>query len=347
MVTLLVVDREPQSSQRVASFFGTRGFQVLQAHDSRAALQCIRQEHPNLVVLTMDRPDPAVVGLLKEAQAVNGTIPVIAVMEAVDADVIARVTSLGVVDYLVKPILLDALHAKVVRAVSASIVAAPTAVQPPVGQAGEAPSVVRGIVAALSMILSKIDPYFTHEHVSRSRAYALQLIARLRQRGVLGDAVSDELLLAGVALHDLGKICTPKEILFKPGPLTNEEWRVMRRHPIDGAEIVQQMDSMQAVAQIIRYHQEAYDGSGYPEGLKGEQIPVGARIAAVVDALDAMLADRPYRRGMPLEQVIEEFQRNRGTQFDPLVVDALVSLHADGTLKLCSAEELHSHSGIE
>jgi hypothetical protein len=107
----------------------------------------------------------------------------------------------------------------------------------------------------------------------------------------------------------------------------------MRRHPVDGAEILEEISGLKDMAQIVRYHQEAYDGSGYPEGLKGEQIPVGARIATVVDAFDAMITDRPYRKGMPIERAIEELKRNRGTQFDPKVVDAILALYEDGNLR--------------
>ena len=107
----------------------------------------------------------------------------------------------------------------------------------------------------------------------------------------------------------------------------------MRRHPVDGADILEQIAGLKDMAKIVRYHQEAYDGSGYPEGLKGEEIPIGARIATVVDAFDAMITDRPYRKGMAIEKAIEELKRNRGTQFDPIVVDTIVNLYEDGNLK--------------
>ena len=107
----------------------------------------------------------------------------------------------------------------------------------------------------------------------------------------------------------------------------------MRRHPVDGAEILEQIAGLREMSKIVRYHQEAYNGSGYPEGLTGEQIPVGARIATAVDAFDAMITDRPYRKGMPVEKAIQELTRNRGIQFDPQVVDVIVSLSEEGTLK--------------
>ena len=114
----------------------------------------------------------------------------------------------------------------------------------------------------------------------------------------------------------------------------------MRRHPADGAEILEKIDGLKEMAKIVRYHQEAYDGSGYPAGLKGEEIPIGARIATVVDAFDAMITDRPYRKGMPIEQAIEELQRQRGIQFDPQVVDAIIEIYKEG--KLNRAQGTHS-----
>jgi putative nucleotidyltransferase with HDIG domain len=183
------------------------------------------------------------------------------------------------------------------------------------------------------MVISKIDPHYTHEHVSRSVEYASHIIARLRQEGMDFGGMPDELLLAGILLHDVGKIFTPKEILFKPGPLSDEEWRIMRRHPVDGAEILEHISGLQEMARIIRYHQESYDGTGYPEGLKGEQIPIGARIATAVDAFDAMITDRPYRKGMTVERALDELKRNRSIQFDPKVVDTIVKLYEEGTLK--------------
>ncbi len=106
----------------------------------------------------------------------------------------------------------------------------------------------------------------------------------------------------------------------------------MRRHPVDGAEILEQIAGLKEMSKIVRYHQESYDGSGYPEGLKGEEIPIGARIATVVDSFDAMITDRPYRKGMTIEKAVEELKRNRGTQFDPTVVDAIIDLYDEGNL---------------
>ena len=334
MVKLLVADDERKICRLLELFFTERGFHVLLAHDGPSALSCIRAERPHLVFLDLHMPGLNGLDILKEARALDETIKVIVITAVEDEETIERVKALGAADYVIKPFSLEYLQEEVLTKVSTSLYEDLRAANEELKKSlEEMRQVTRGIVAAFSMVISKIDPHYTHEHVSRSMEYAGTIIARLREEGVsVGDA-PDELLLAGILLHDVGKIFTPREILFKPGPLSDDEWRIMRRHPADGAEILEQIAGLSEMAKIVRYHQEAYDGSGYPEGLKGEAIPIGARIAAAVDAFDAMITDRPYRKGMPVEQAIEELRRNRGVQFDPLVVDAIIHLYEEGKLK--------------
>ncbi len=130
-----------------------------------------------------------------------------------------------------------------------------------------------------------------------------------------------QILYWAALLHDIGKIALPKEILGKKGPLTDIEWMYMELHPTIGANLVFASSSMSELAPIVHAHQEKFNGKGYPYGLKGDDIPLGARILAVVDAYDAMTDDRPYRKPMTHEQAIAELQRNRGQHFDPEVVD--------------------------
>lgn len=124
----------------------------------------------------------------------------------------------------------------------------------------------------------------------------------------------------GAQLHDLGKLAVPDQILLKPGPLTTEEWPVMRGHAEIGANIIDQIDHLREAAEIVRHHHESFDGSGYPSGYKGQEIPLGARVVAVVDAYLAMTHDRPYRPAAPAATAIAELQRQAGRQFDPVIV---------------------------
>ena len=334
MVKLLVADDEQKICRLLESFFVERGFDVLLAHDGKTALSCIRNERPHLVFLDLHMPGLNGLEVLREAKAVDQTIKVIIITAIEDEETMKKAKLLGATDYVIKPFSLEYLKEEVLAKVSTSLYEDLRASNEELKQSlQDMRQMTRGIVSAFSMVVSKIDPHYTHEHVSRSVEYATAIIARLREQGMSFGEMSEEALLAGILLHDVGKIFTPKEILFKPGPLSDEEWRIMRRHPVDGAEILEQIAGLKEMAKIVRYHQEAYDGSGYPEGLKGDEIPVGARIATVVDAFDAMTTDRPYRKGMTLEKAVEELKRNRGTQFDPKVVEALVSLYEEGTLK--------------
>jgi HD-GYP domain-containing protein (c-di-GMP phosphodiesterase class II) len=134
---------------------------------------------------------------------------------------------------------------------------------------------------------------------------------------------------AGALLHDVGKIGIQDAILLKPGALTDEEWAVMRRHPLIGAEILQRLTHLEGAREIVVAHQERWDGSGYPAGLKGTAIPLCARIFAVADAFDAMTSDRPYRKKMTYADARKEIERCAGTQFDPEVVEAFLGIPPD------------------
>jgi putative nucleotidyltransferase with HDIG domain len=159
----------------------------------------------------------------------------------------------------------------------------------------------------------------TGQHSLRVRDLACVLG---RQMGLTEHELST--LGQGALLHDIGKIAVPDAILLKSGPLTEEEWKVMRTHSEVGYNILKISPYMQEVADLVHSHQERYDGAGYPRGLKGDAIALGARLFAVVDAYDAMRSHRPYRRAMTSVRAVEELKRNAGTQFDPAVVAAFL-----------------------
>ena len=126
----------------------------------------------------------------------------------------------------------------------------------------------------------------------------------------------------GAELHDIGKLAVPDAILNKPGPLDEDEWAFMRRHTVVGEKILSAAPALLDVAKLVRSSHERYDGAGYPDGLAGEEIPLGSRVIAVCDAWDAMVTDRPYRRAMSRAAALRELERCAGTQFDAAVVDA-------------------------
>jgi putative nucleotidyltransferase with HDIG domain len=130
----------------------------------------------------------------------------------------------------------------------------------------------------------------------------------------------------GAFLHDIGKMALPDQILLKPGPLNAEEQEAMRRHCANGYDMLRKIPFLREVAEIVFTHQEYYDGSGYPSGLRSGEIPIGARIFAVADALDAITSERPYRKARSFEKARKEIQRCSGTQFDPAVVEVFLKI---------------------
>ena len=172
-------------------------------------------------------------------------------------------------------------------------------------------------IEALALAIEAKD-HTTHDHLQRVQVYARELAATL-------DLTEAELqaLQAAALLHDIGKLAVPEHIISKPGKLTPEEFEKMKIHPIVGAEILERVRFPYPVAPIVRAHHEKWDGTGYPNGLRGEAIPIGARILAAVDCLDALASDRQYRRALPLEEAMKMVRSEAGHAFDPRVVDAL------------------------
>jgi HD-GYP domain-containing protein (c-di-GMP phosphodiesterase class II) len=150
-----------------------------------------------------------------------------------------------------------------------------------------------------------------------------ELVERVALRMSLTGAQARDARYAAM-LHDIGKVAVPSEILLKPGPLNDEEWVVMRSHAAIGGELVARIDAFAHLAPAVRASHERWDGTGYPDGLAGENIPLAARIIAACDTYDAIITDRPYRRARSPQQARAELRRVAGTQLDPGVVDALV-----------------------
>jgi HD-GYP domain-containing protein (c-di-GMP phosphodiesterase class II) len=159
-----------------------------------------------------------------------------------------------------------------------------------------------------------------HAHLGRTQRYG----------GALAGAVdaalaADPRVSYGFLLHDVGKLGVPSAILDKPGPLDPREWQVMHTHPLLGLRIVASMPFLGPAVDVIGCHHERWDGRGYPNGLRGEEIPLAARVFSVCDAFDAMTSDRSYRPVLPVERAIDELQAGAGTQFDPTVVAAFMA----------------------
>jgi HD-GYP domain-containing protein (c-di-GMP phosphodiesterase class II) len=175
-------------------------------------------------------------------------------------------------------------------------------------------------VRALSNAVEARDAY-TGKHAERVAAYGLVIARKFPSELVLTPELE-----FGFLLHDVGKVAIPDAILYKPGPLTEEERALMSRHPVIGSQIVRGIEFLAEAAGVVRSHHERWDGTGYPDGLAGEDIPLAARVFAVADVLDALTTDRPYRPATSLRYAREMITAESGKHFDPRVVEAFNSI---------------------
>ncbi|MFH1853937.1 MAG: HD domain-containing phosphohydrolase [Candidatus Omnitrophota bacterium] len=187
-------------------------------------------------------------------------------------------------------------------------------------------------VLALAQTVDEKDAY-TRGHLERVFLYGMSVAEELKDSSGFMEDINIDDLKAALRLHDIGKIGIPDAILNKNDKLTPDEWSIMKQHCDIGARILEPIEKLKNVATIVRHHQEKYDGTGYPDGLKGDEIPLEARIIAVVDAFHAMTSDRPYRKALSEEVALTELKNNAGTQFDPVIAAAFIRAREKGKIK--------------
>jgi HD-GYP domain-containing protein (c-di-GMP phosphodiesterase class II) len=185
---------------------------------------------------------------------------------------------------------------------------------------------------ALAAAIEAKDRY-THGHTARVTNISLEIAKKIKQKN---KKIFDEKFLEHIRiaahLHDIGKIGIPESILNKDGPLNNDEQKRIKEHPIIGVTILQPIKELQDALLGVKYHHERYDGSGYPEGLKGKSIPIIASIISVADTFDAMTTDRPYRRGLSKDEAAREIEKVSGKQLDPQITSAFIELYREGKI---------------
>ncbi len=190
-------------------------------------------------------------------------------------------------------------------------------------------------LATVRVLVSTIeakDPY-THGHTERVAQYSVWIAKEM-------DFTQDEIqtIQLGAFLHDIGKLHTSDSILHKPGALTDEEWRLVKAHPVRGAQMLQGVKFLEKATDLVRHHHERVDGKGYPDGLRGDEITIGAKIVNVADAFDAMTTERPYRQGLTMEQAIAQLEEKAGTQFAKEVVEVIVKALREGLISVIKNE---------
>ena len=288
---ILVVDDEPISRALLGEMLAAQGYQVVTAQDGPEALACFAQLQPDLVVLDVQLPGLCgfqVCQRLKSNPESRLTPVMLLTAHAAIEDRIRGIEA-GADDFLSKPVDRAELLARVHSLLS---------VKACTGQFEETESVL----FALARSIEAKDPY-TEGHCERLADYS----ARLGKRVGLREDEVIALRRAGI-VHDVGKVAVPDYILLKPSRLTAEEWRLVQKHPVIGECICAPLKSFQAVLPIIRHHHEKRDGSGYPDGLQGDQIPLTARVLQVADVYDALTTERPYKRAFSPEEALDTME---------------------------------------
>jgi response regulator RpfG family c-di-GMP phosphodiesterase len=336
--TVLIVDDDPQVREVLHQIFLSADYQCLLAGDGREAVGIFTATRPPLTITDLRMPVMDGIGLLRGVRQVDGDAAVIVLTGAPDVKTAIDALRLGAYDFIVKPVNVDELLIAAERALERRQLLIERRqyqemLERRVDEATRDLQLAyqrlrQAHQATLETLGAALDSrdVGTESHSRRVHGYAL---TTAREHRVPEEYLED--LAHGVLLHDIGKIGIPDAILLKPGPLTPEEWTVMRRHPEIGKRLIEHVPFLGGAVDIVYCHHERWDGTGYPRGLRGEDIPLGARIFAVVDAFDAMTFDRPYSRAISFDAAKAEIVRCAGSHFDPAVVESFLRV-PDGVL---------------
>jgi putative two-component system response regulator len=332
----LIVDDEPRLRQVMVHLMRGDGFQCVEAGNGLEALDQLTKYSVTLVLSDLRMPKMDGFELLRELRTRYPDVAVVMITAVADVEIAVNCLAIGAADYVVKPYQLEDVRARVAQALEKRRLILENRAyresleQRVTIQARRLEELFLASVQSLAEALELKDPY-TRGHSVRVSHYST-IIARAM--GLDGEMLRQ--IELGGHVHDIGKIGVRESVLNKEGRLTPDEYEHIMTHPMLGWRIsAPLLGETPHALNIVRSHHERYDGRGVPDGLKGEEIPVEARIVAAADALDAMTSDRPYRPSeMSLEAVIEELIRNSATQFDPDVVRAVVACVERGELQV-------------
>jgi putative two-component system response regulator len=306
---VLVAEDDLANRALLARLLERAGYRSIAVADGRDALRASIEENPDIVLLDIGLPGLNGLDVCRRLRADPRTValPIILVTGQVSSRDFVAGLDAGADDFVRKPYDETELMARVrsvlrLARVTAEVVGA------------------HGVIAALANAVEAKDAT-TELHCQRlaGLAHHLGMRAGMEPARLKG-------LVFGALLHDIGKIGVSDAILTKAGPLTAEEWRAMRQHPLIGERICEPLATASEFAPIVRHHHERWDGSGYPDGLRREMIPMGARIVGLVDSYDAIIHDRPYRPARDIASAMVEIQRESGAQFDPALVALFIPL---------------------
>lgn len=322
----LIVDDEVAITELLAATLSRAGYQCKTAHNGMEALVCMAVCQPDYVLTDVRMPGVSGLELVNEIHMHYPETWSLVLTGAADVPTVVQALRFGAMDFLTKPFSLDELRQRM-KAISARRAeAVPNRTSnvcqgsPGGGSVELVEEMHKGVVRALSQVLSTKHPE-THAHSARVAVYATSLSSSLDM-----NCMEVESVKIAALLHDVGKVAVDSSVLDKSGSLDASEFDQIRTHPEESARIVAPVAYSAQTLDAIRLHHEHYDGTGYPEGLRGEDIPLAARIVSICDAYDAMTSNRRYRPALSSEEAIRRLRGGAGTQWDPDLVDRFIAL---------------------
>ncbi|SER28116.1 response regulator [Giesbergeria anulus] len=342
--TILVVDDMPDNLTLIAGLL--RGlYRVVAANNGEKAIAIASGEHPpDLILLDIMMPGLSGYDVCQrlKAQPATRDIPIIFLTAMTGTEDETKGLEMGAVDFITKPVNPPVVLARVatqlqVKAAADFLKDQNVYLEAEVKRRGQALAAIQDVTILAMASLAETRDNDTGNHIRRTQHYVRLLARHLQSHPRFRDFLNDEtidLLFKSAPLHDIGKVGIPDRILLKPGRLTPEEFEIMKTHCQLGRDAIQhaedqlgiQVDFLHYAKEIAYSHQEKWDGSGYPQGLAGDAIPISARLMAVADVYDALISRRVYKEGMPHAQAIAIICQGRGQHFDPDMVDAFVTL---------------------
>jgi putative nucleotidyltransferase with HDIG domain len=341
---ILIVDDEENVRSILLRHLSQDFADCVTSHSAFDALNKIKKDHYSLVISDVMMPGMSGMELLRFIKKHDADTAVIMLTGVMDITTAVDSLRMGACDFITKPFELSSIRRAVDRALERRQLLLENRyyqqeLEKKVRERtlelnGALQNIEESYRMTLEALVTALDAreHETRAHSQRVREYTLTLAGQL--------GLSDEELVQvgrGALLHDVGKIGVPDSILLKPGVLTTEEWVEMRKHPRIGYDILRNIKFLSPAAEIVLCHQERWDGKGYPSGLAGTDIPLGARIFAVADTMDAMTSDRPYRRALSFRDTFSEIARCSGTQFAPRVVEAFLEVPSESWMSIRDA----------
>jgi putative two-component system response regulator len=318
--TVLIADDQASNRELMEELLSSQGFRVITAPDGSTALQMLSRIQTDLVVLDVLMPGMSGLEVCEKIKANPDTylIPVILTTSLSDKQDRIDGIRVGADDFLTRPVDRTELLARVRSLLKLKL------------RTDELER-AEAVLFTLARSIEGKDPY-THGHCERLADFSARLGEHL--------GLPEEQIIAlrrGGVVHDIGKIAVPDAILLKPGRMSEDEWKLIREHPVVGERICAPLKSFRTVLPIIRHHHERFDGSGYPDGLRGESIPITARVLQIVDVYDALTTERPYKHAFSITEALQTMKEevSRGW-WDPVIFDQFERLARDGMVEFLS-----------